>query len=76
MKTEHIQQVIDRLRAVGKDEALLAEVWAELDDFEVSVFTEREQFDALRKNLGEGGVRAVVLLYVVFHRRVLDEPLT
>lgn len=73
MKAEQIQPIIERLRAAGKDEALRAEVWQYLDDLEVTVTTEPEKLEALRARLGEDRVRAVVPLYIVFHRKVLDE---
>jgi len=75
MRPDQIRELIERLRAVGKDETLLAEVWAVLDDFEVSILTQHRELDALRARLGEGGVRGVVPVYVAFHRRLLDEQL-
>jgi len=48
-------------------------VWAVLDDLEVSVVNDRRALDELRARLGEGGVRAVVHMYIVFYRRPLDE---
>ena len=69
MRIDQIREVMERLRAAGKDEALLAEVWAFLDDLEVSVVYGQRELDSLRARFGEDGIRAVLPTFIVFHRR-------
>ncbi len=74
MRIDQIREVIERLRATGKDEALLAEVWAYLDDLEVRLVYGQRELDSLRAHFGEDGIRAVLPMFIVFHRTDLDSP--
>jgi hypothetical protein len=74
VRIDQIREVLERLRAAGKDEALLAEVWAFLDDLEVSIVYGQRELDSLRKRFGEDGIRAVLPMFIVFHRTDLDSP--
>jgi hypothetical protein len=75
VRIDQIREVLERLRAAGKEKALLAGVWAFLDDLEVSFVYGQRELNSLRARVGEDGIRAVLPTFIVFHRRTdMDSP--